>query len=42
MGKIRRPIKNVRKDKTIFSKTAVRTHVKNLPGHAMKRGGTCL
>lgn len=31
-----------RKDKAIFRKTAVRTHVKNLPGHNLTRGGTCL
>lgn len=31
-----------RKDKAIFKKTAARTHVKNLPGHNLKRGGTCL
>lgn len=42
MGRSRRPIRNVRKDKRIFGKTAVRTHVKNLPGHSMRRGGTDL
>lgn len=31
-----------RKDKAIFRKTAVRTHVKNLPGHDLSRGGTRL
>lgn len=30
------------KDKRIFKKTAARTNVKNLPGHTLKRGGTCL
>lgn len=38
----RKRIHNVRKDKKVFAKTAVRTHVKNLPGHNMRRGGTCL
>ena len=37
-----RKIRNVRKDKRIFSKTAKRTHVKNLPGHKCSRGGTDL
>jgi hypothetical protein len=37
-----RRIKNVRKDKRIFSKTSARTHKKNLPGHNLTRGGTCL
>lgn len=37
-----RKIRNVRKDKRIFSKTAARKHVKNLPGHTQTRGGTCL
>ena len=37
-----RKIRNVRKDKKVFKKTAVRTHVKNLPGHNLSRGGTCL
>ena len=37
-----RKIRKVGKDKRIFRKTAVRTHVKNLPGHNMSRGGTCL
>lgn len=37
-----RRIRSVRKDKKIFSKTAVRTHVKNLPGHNLTRGGTRL
>ena len=31
-----------RKDKAIFKRTAVRTHVKNLPGHNLTRGGICL
>lgn len=31
-----------RKDKAIFKRTAVRTHKKNLPGHNLTRGGTCL
>lgn len=31
-----------RKDKRIFKKTAIKTHVKNLPGHNLSRGGTCL
>ena len=31
-----------RKDRAIFRKTAVRTHVKNLPGHELTRGGTRL
>lgn len=31
-----------KKDKKIFRKTAVRKHVKNLPGHNLTRGGTCL
>ena len=35
-------IRNVRKDKRIFSKTAARTSKKNLPGHNLTRGGTCL
>lgn len=30
------------KDRAIFRKTAVRKNVKNLPGHAISRGGTCL
>lgn len=37
-----RKIRNVRKDKKVFSKTARRTHVKNLPGHNLSRGGTTL
>lgn len=37
-----RKIRKVGKDKRIFTKTAKRTHVKNLPGHNMSRGGTCL
>ena len=37
-----RKIRRVRKDKKIFSKTAARTHVKNLPGHNLSRGGTHL
>ena len=37
-----RKIHNVRKDKKIFKKTAARTHVKNLPGHVLSRGGTRL
>ena len=37
-----RRISNVRKDKKVFRKTAVRTHKKNLPGHNLSRGGTCL
>ena len=36
---MRRRIHNVRKDKKIFSKTAARKHVKNLPGHDLDRGG---
>lgn len=39
---MRTKIRNVRKDKKIFSKTAARKNVKNLPGHNMRRGGTCL
>lgn len=31
-----------RKDRKIFKKTAARIHVKNLPGHNLTRGGTCL
>ena len=31
-----------RKDKAIFKRTAVRTHVKNLPGHNLPRGGQSL
>lgn len=42
MSKGRRPIRNVRKDKRIFSKTAARTNVKNLPGHNLRRGGGSL
>lgn len=30
------------KDKAIFRKTASRKHVKNLPGHNLTRGGSCL
>lgn len=37
-----RKIRSVRKDKKIFRKTAARTHKKNLPGHNLSRGGTCL
>ena len=37
-----RKIRNVRKDKKIFRKTAARTHVKNIPGHVLSRGGTGL
>lgn len=37
-----RRIRNVRKDKKIFSRTAARTNVKNLPGHVLTRGGTRL
>ena len=37
-----RKIRNVRKDKRVFSKTAKRTHVKNLPGHNLSRGGNNL
>lgn len=37
-----RRIHNVRKDKKIFSKTAARKNVKNLPGHNLTRGGTRL
>lgn len=37
-----RRIRNVRKDKKIFSKTAGRTHVRNLPGHVLTRGGSRL
>lgn len=37
-----RKIGNIRKDKKIFRKTAARTHKKNLPGHNLTRGGTCL
>ena len=37
-----RRIRNVRKDKKIFKKTAARTHVKNIPGHTLTRGGICL
>ena len=33
---------NRRVDRKIFSKTARRTNVKNIPGHTMNRGGTCL
>ena len=33
---------NRRTDKRVFKKTAVKTHVKNLPGHTNTRGGTCL
>lgn len=33
---------NARKDRRIFSKTAKRTNVKNIPGHMTRRGGTCL
>ena len=39
---MRKKIRNVRKDKKVFSKTASRTHVKNLPGHVLTRGGICL
>lgn len=39
---MKRRIRNVRKDKRIFSKTAARTNVKNLPGHVLTRGGTRL
>ena len=35
----RKPIRNVRKDKAIFSRTARRTNTKNLPGHVQPRGG---
>lgn len=38
----RKPIRNIGRDKRIFKKTAARTHVKNLPGHVLKRGGTSL
>lgn len=38
----RKRIRNVRKDKRIFSKTAARKNVKNLPGHELTRGGICL
>ena len=38
----RKRIRNIRKDKKIFSKTAARKNVKNLPGHVMSRGGICL
>lgn len=31
-----------RKDKAIFKRTAVRKNIKNLPGHNLTRGGTCL
>ena len=31
-----------RKDHRIFSKTAARKNKKNLPGHNLMRGGTCL
>ncbi len=31
-----------KKDQAIFKKTAVRTHIKNLPGHNLTRGGTRL
>lgn len=31
-----------RRDKRIFAKTAAKRHVKNLPGHNLMRGGTCL
>ena len=37
-----RKIRKIRKDKRIFSKTASKTHVKNLPGHNLSRGGTTL
>lgn len=37
-----RAIRNSRKDKKIFAKTAVRKNVKNLPGHMNRRGGQCL
>lgn len=40
--KSRQRIRNIRRDKRIFKATAARTHVKNLPGHVMKRGGTSL
>lgn len=30
---------NRRVDKKIFSKTAARTNVKNIPGHVVSRGG---
>lgn len=33
---------NRRKDRRIFKKTAAKKHVKNLPGHNLSRGGTCL
>lgn len=35
-------IRNVRKDKKIFSKTAARKNIKNIPGHVVSRGGICL
>ena len=38
----RRRIRNVRKDKKVFSSTAARKNVKNLPGHNLMRGGICL
>lgn len=33
---------NARKDRRIFSRTAKRINVKNIPGHMTRRGGTCL
>lgn len=33
---------NPRKDKRAFRKYAIRTKAKNLPGHNLARGGTCL
>lgn len=31
-----------RRDKAVFRRTAAKTHKKNLPGHNLARGGTCL
>lgn len=42
MARNRHRIRNIRRDKRIFSKTATRTEVKNLPGHNLTRGGTTL
>lgn len=33
---------NRRVDKKVFKKTASRTHVKNIPGRVISRGGTRL